>query len=335
MKKFAFVRADKIGDLLLNLPVDQIPELKGSDITWIINNKTESLFKLCLPVRRYFSIDLEKPKDSFWKLFHFFKAEKFDGLLQFYGVWWISLAALTAGISTRFGRYSQWSSFFFFNKGIRQKRSLSEKHELEYNLEMLSVFLDLPKPRRVEIFKDVRAKINTQHFFADTGISEALKHKMGQLKLTEVGYYVVHAGMFGSALNWPQKKYIELIEILKFKHPVILTGTAIDEPYLDQIITHFKNDPLVISLVNQLSFSELITILRSAKACVAPSTGVMHIAALLQVPTYSLFSPVRSHLARRWGPLSLNSMVFAPEMDAQDCMSQISAPVVAAEIIKL
>ncbi len=335
MKKFVFVRADKIGDLLLNLPVDQIPELKGSDITWVINKKTESIFKLCSPTRKFFSVDLDKPKDSFWALLQYFRSAKFDGLLQFYGVWWISLAALMAGISTRFGRYSQWSSFIFFNKGLRQKRSLSEKHELAYNLEMLSVFLDLPLPRRKGLFEDVRAKTNARPFFVDTAISDALKYKMAQLQLTIGNYYVVHAGMFGSALNWPQLKYIELIEILKTKHPVILTGTAIDQPYLDQITAHFKNDPKVISLVTQLSFAELITILKSAKACIAPSTGVMHVAALAQVPTYSLFSPIRSQLAKRWGPLSVNSKVFVPDTEGPDCMNQINAQAVAAEIFKI
>lgn len=335
MKKFVFVRADKIGDLLLNLPVDQIAELRGSDVTWVINKKTESLFKLCSPPRKYFSIDLDNPMDSFWILLQFFRSVRFDGFLQFYGIWWISLAALIAGISIRFGRYSQWSSFIFFNKGLRQKRSLSEKHELEYNLEMLAVFLDLPQPRRDGLFEDVRSKINKRPFFVETAISEALKYKMAQFSLTAGNYYVVHAGMFGSALNWPQKKYIELIDLLKIKHPVILTGTAIDRPYLDQITQHFKNDPRVISFVAELNFAELIAVLKSARACVAPSTGVMHIAALLEVPTFSLFSPMRSHLAKRWGPLSLNSKVFVPDTEGHDCMNQVAAETIAKEILKI
>jgi ADP-heptose:LPS heptosyltransferase len=116
-------------------------------------------------------------------------------------------------------------------------------------------------------------------------------------------YVVVHPGMMGSALNWPQKKYIDYIEkILVENKKVVITGTDSDEPYLTEIKTKYLNHPQVTWLQSKLNISELIEILDGAEHVLAPSTGVAHLAAGLGVRTVAVFSPIKVHHPRRWAP---------------------------------
>lgn len=134
--------------------------------------------------------------------------------------------------------------------------------------------------------------------------------------LTARSYYVVHPGMGGSALNWPTDKYAELVQALAPAR-VVITGTASDEAFLAPLkaqldasgaaTTTFLRD--VLWLDGQLSGDELIAILENARAVVAPSTGVLHLAASTGVATVGLFSQVHVQRALRWGPQGARTAV--------------------------
>ena len=113
-------------------------------------------------------------------------------------------------------------------------------------------------------------------------------------------YFVVHPGMAGSALNWPMKNYIFLIEQLLSQHVVAVTGTASDEPWLGEIKKKFTGHVNFRMLQGQLSANELLTVLKQARSVLAPSTGVLHLAASLGTPCIGIYSPVQVQKSLRW-----------------------------------
>ncbi|MEI7974126.1 MAG: glycosyltransferase family 9 protein [Bdellovibrio sp.] len=297
-KSLILVRTDKIGDLILSLPVDELRP-PDWDCCWIISEGMEWILQHSIPPRNYIPISKSKAWLSFWKLVKEFRKIKPTVSVHLQGPWWIALACLFAGISFRTGRKSQWFSFLFLNQGIRQSRRNSELHEAEYNQEILGralgwahkplPALQLEVPRRLHLFE--------------------------QLHLEKKKYVIVHPGMAGSALNWPEEFYIQLIEKLVLRTRVVITGSSMDKALTENIRINFAEHSQVLDLTGKLNPLDWMQVLAGAAGVVGPSTGVVHVAASLQTPVLGLYSPVRVQASRRWGPRGLNVTCLSPQID--------------------
>lgn len=324
--KILFIRLDKIGDLVCTLPCDEHPLIpKNVEKFWILSKGNEFIALNAAPPRSFLSLDKKTPWQSFKTLSTFLRQHRFDAVFSFQSPWWVHLALWNSSIPFRFGVLSQWHSFIFLNKGTRQKRSLAEKHEADYNFEIVDsalkkeLILDYQKKNKTALTRDIVDK--DRHFQTPTLKLTAPNNDslFEKFDLIKKGYLVVHPGMFGSALNWKQIQYIEFIERYlnlpdsnTSEKKVVLTGTNSDESYLNQIKDHFSNHPQVLILQNKLSQSELLTLLQNAKALVAPSTGVLHLGSSLGIPVYGIYSPILVQHPTRWkarGPLA---KIFLP-----------------------
>ncbi|WP_374077825.1 glycosyltransferase family 9 protein [Bdellovibrio bacteriovorus] len=316
MKKVLLIRLDKIGDLICTMCVDQVSFLKDCDVQWVISKGLGFVPDNADPQRKYIELSKEDWKDSLRTLRRFLHDYKPDVAVSFQAPWWVSFALWAENIPVRAGVKSQWHSFLFLNRGLRQRRSLATQHEADYNLDLLL--------HAFEIEEDVlQEKTPVLKLTAPENMALLDQHK-----LSIRNYVVVHPGMAGSALNWPIPRYIELIEKVSATTQVVLTGTPADEPWLKDIKEYFKNNSSVLSLQNLLKATELFTVLKNAKAVVVPSTGVAHIAASLGVPVLGIYSPVRVQHPRRWAARGKEVHIFMPEVPDMDqvdpqCMDQI------------
>jgi ADP-heptose:LPS heptosyltransferase len=319
------IRLDKIGDLVSTLAVDELPALKTQKIKWVVAKGLGWIPKMSIPPREAVELSLEKNqwKFSYLELLNFLNIEKPEAVVVFYAPWWVSFACLKAGVPLRIGRKSQWHSFMFFNKSLRQSRSKSERHEADYNRELVEYGLSLSAAATTPILK--------LHV-------EKNKDLLAKYKLYDKNFIVIHPGMFGSALNWPQGHYNELISKLVLKTTVVITGTKNDERFLSEIKPKWQYHPQVSILQDQLSMNELLAILQSAKAVVAPSTGVLHLAASLSTPAIGIYSPILAHHPKRWGARGSSVTTVLPKVNCpakakclglscsfHPCMSSISA----------
>jgi ADP-heptose:LPS heptosyltransferase len=298
-KKILLVRLDKIGDLICTLPVDQVLDEKVYEVTWVIQKGLNKILDLADKKRKYIELDKNKVDESRSKLSEFLKNEKFDAAISFQCPWWVNFEIFKAKIKKRVGVLSQWHSFLFLNEGVRQRRSEATQHEFDYNLDLVKKITGPAHFKNSEIlFK-----------FKKPASSEILqKYNLNQ-------YVVVHPGMMGSALNWPQHKYIDYIQkLIDEGVKVVITGTDGDTPYLLKIRAQFENHPQVAWLQSKLNFEELIQILYYSQKVVAPSTGVAHIAASLDKDVHAIFSPIKVHHPRRWAPRGQYVHIYLPVM---------------------
>lgn len=321
MKKVLLIRLDKIGDLISTMCVDQAEFMKDCESQWVIAKGLGFVPDHSVPKRKYLELSKDDWKVSFKKLREYLKSEKPDVAVSFQTPWWVNAALWLAGVPVRAGVLSQWHSFLFLNRGLRQKRSRSIQHEADYNLDLLAHAMgvtNVTKPAPT-------LKLQAQPF------PELLQ----QLKLTAQKYVIVHPGMAGSALNWPTENYISLIEKIIAHTPVALTGTAMDEPYLAPIREHFKNNSQVHNLQNKLKTAELLLVLSQAKAVVVPSTGVAHMAASLGTPVLGLYSPLRVQHPRRWAARGPKVSIFVAAQEGPDCMKEITVEQVYQKLTEL
>lgn len=318
MKKIVLIRLDKIGDLICTLPTDQVLDQSAYDVTWVVQKGMGNIVNFGEKKRRFIELDKSKPEESRKIFAEFLKQNDFDYAVSFQCPWWINFELFKARIRHRIGVLSQWHSFLFLNEGVRQKRSQAIKHEFEYNLELVEKITGPLTQNPKEIYFKFKKPQST-----------ATLEKFG----LSPNYIVVHPGMMGSALNWPQQKYIEYIDKqIKLNRLIVITGTDADEPYLDQIKKVYLNHPQVKWLQSKLNFSELLEILNYSEKIIAPSTGVAHIAASLDKEVHAIFSHIRVHHPIRWSPRGKNIHVYLPKVanpetcDHSDCMTKIELP---------
>ncbi len=286
-KKILLIRLDKIGDLICTLPADQILDSNVYDCTWIVQKGLGQLLDLSEKKIKYFEIDKNNTQESKKIFSRFLTTEKFDIAVSFQCPWWVNYELFKHRISKRIGVLSQWHSFLFLNAGLRQKRSDAIKHEFEYNLDLvLKITGPMPVKSENLVFK-----------FQKPDSSAVLE----QYDLNN--YIVIHPGMMGSALNWSQDQYIlEIQKHIQQNKKIVITGTDNDAPYLTKIKSIFQNHPQVCWLQSKLNLKQLVEIIYFSEKIIAPSTGIVHISASLGKNISAIYSPIKVHHPKRWGP---------------------------------
>ncbi len=297
--KTLLVRLDRIGDLVLTLPIEESLRTidAKSEIRWWLPAGLGFVADHAVPRKTYTELDLRFNWTTFTKLLADLRNDRPRLAIVYHAPWWVSLLLFLARIPIRAGPRSQWHQLLFLNRRIKQRRSRAEVSELEYNFRLTEAALQLGHgwlPRhslRLQADPDILPK---------------------QFGLEAGKYFVVHPGMGGSALNWPLPLYAQLITRLTENHKVVMTGTSGDRKYIDPLRGLLSENANVIWLNEKLSGPELLSVLASASVVLAPSTGVLHLAASTGIPTLGLFSPVRVQTATRWGPQGDRTRTLSP-----------------------
>ena len=297
MKTALFIRLDRMGDLVLTLPCDSIVS-ENYKVHWLVPKGLEFVVDSASPKKEYRSVKKDFSWFAFFELVKWIRSIKPEVSVSFHVPWWVNMALWMAGVKTRGGVKSQWHSYLFLNKALRQKRSRCEFHEMEYNYLLVEHTFSLAQNK--ESWKPVKLIAPEE---------SRLQFDFNQK------YMVVHPGMGGSALNWPIKNYATLINKLTEHCPVVITGTKNDEPYLNPLKKSLKDNHRVVWLDKQLDGFQLLKLLENASATIAPSTGVLHLSASLGVASLGLYSPILVHQAKRWGPMGEETVTFSPQVD--------------------
>lgn len=298
------IRMDKIGDLVVTMPVDEHPAFAGQRVHWIVTKGLSFVGEQAAPKRSVSEYKRRFSPGDFLGLTRWFKRNNPRTVILLHVPWWVSLAAWMAGVPERMGRLSQWHSFLFLNIGIRQSRKASDRHESDYNFDLVEAGfarLGYRSTSTLNLLKRTFLRLTPPNPYG-TVDSRSLKSK---------AYRIVHPGMGGSALNWPPEFFQELIERLSKDFPVLITGTKADQKYLNRLQA-VKDLTNVRWLVDELKMFELLDLLSQARSVVAPSTGVLHLAASLGTPVVGIYSPRTVEHPRRWGPKGLFTTALVP-----------------------
>ncbi len=134
-------------------------------------------------------------------------------------------------------------------------------------------------------------------------------------------FVVIHPGSGRSAPNWAVEDYVALAaRLLRDERvAVVVTGGA-GERAISAAFERLEAAapaarPRVLDFVGQLSLRELMGVLAAGDVVVSASTGPMHVAAALRVPTVSLFCPMTACSPRLWGPLGNRAEIVLPPPD--------------------
>lgn len=134
-----------------------------------------------------------------------------------------------------------------------------------------------------------------------------------------VGDYVVFAPGGGTrAKKWPVESFVQLVRMLIEKNDVtiVLIGGMAETDYGTGIHNSIEGGR-VFDLIGKLPLTDLASVISGAAAFVGTDTGATHLAALLGVPTISVFSGVADISV--WRPVGENVSIIHAKVGCAPC----------------
>lgn len=312
--RFLLIRTDKIGDLILTTPAIQVLKARypNSFIAFLCSSYAAGV----LENNPYIDLIIRDEKNlSFFKMVSKIKKLKFDVAVHFYMDWKSSWITTLAKIPLRIGPRSKPASILL-NLPIKQKRSSVEKHEAEYNLDLVKFFdaEDSTPPSIPQIFLQESESANGKK-----NLAKILKKDQNKKTI------FIHPGSKGSAQNWPLTSFLGLAKMIADQGlNVILTGGK-DEEEILKTVEKFSHPHLYRSPSNLL-LRELAAIIQQGQLMISNSTGPLHMASALGVQTLSFYPriPITTS-SKRWGPYPPSSRhtILTPKIQS-DSLSTIS-----------
>jgi len=309
-KNILIVRTDRIGDVVLSLPMAELVKKKYPDckVAYLIRNYTGPLIDGNPSIDEVVIAEELDGKILFGKNLKKIKSKNFDTSVVVNPTLKISLMMFLSGIKNRIGTGYRWYSFLF-NKKVFEHRKHGEKHELEYNINLLSKI-------------DVGIKDFSNEIKFHLQIDEVSSAKINSI-LLENGFkpenkiIIVHPGSGGSSVDLPKEKLIELTRMIGSLHNVSIIITGSKSEFA--LCKEFEISKSVINLSGQLDLSLLKAIINKADLFISNSTGPMHIAAALGVHVIGFFPKILSCSQKRWGPYTEKRTIFIPTIDCSNC----------------
>ena len=323
------IRNDRLGDFMLAWPAlsqlkEQYPDAR---ITALVPSYTQPIADIC----PWIDNTLIDSKISALELACEIKAGNYDASISLYSELRTALALWLARIPVRIGPATKIAQLFL-NYTLRQKRSLSIKPEYEYNVDLARFYItkngDTPTaPKAPPYLEFNRAETRQQR-------ENYMKaHKIAP----EAVLIFIHPGSGGSAVNLSVDQFAELANRLarKTKAHFVITAGPDEIETANSLASLLPGVEFSVyhSLQGLASFARFISI---CDLFISGSTGPLHIAGALNVPTAAFYPTRRSATSVRWQTLNEEQkrISFSPkaydkratklEIDITDCAADIA-----------
>ena len=297
MKRFLIVNPFGIGDVLFTTPV--IRAIKDNEPNSIIgywcNERVKDILRNNPNIDKIFALSRGDLKKIYRKsifqgiykslnLLYKIKKEKFDTLLDFSLDHRYSLIAKFFGIKKRIG-------FNYKNRGrfLTDKIDVdgySDKHVVEYYLDLLKPIGIKPKSYNLELVISQSCRRKSKDILAECGINDK------DLIIGIAPGAGVSWGCDAHLKHWPAVRFGQLADriINDFGAKIAILGDESERPIADIIINTMHNQ--AIDLVGKTSLEELSAVINNLHILIANDGGPLHIAVALGKKTVSFFGPV-------------------------------------------
>lgn len=309
-KNLLIVRTDRIGDVVLSLPLASIikKHLPDCKITFLVRQYTKALVVNHPFIDNIILLDEKNGKISLASNIKKISNNNFDSAVIVYPTFVTALIIFLSRIKNRIGTGYRWYSFLF-NQKIYEHRKYAEKHELEYNINLLTKF-------------GIKEEVNQGNIRFDlVPDSESLKKIEKILSDSEINtdepLIIIHPGSGGSSVDLPQEKFKLLTEKIanELTENIILTGS----PSEKELCENLKVKSGILNLVGKLNLSELIALINKSSIFIGNSTGPIHIAAALGKYTIGFYPRIPACSEQRWGPYTNKKIIFSPKIKCSSC----------------
>ena len=297
IKNILIVRNDRFGEFLLNIPT--IRALKETftyaGIILVVDPNVRELAKALTFVDEI--VDWGTKKHSFldrFKLLRFLKKKNIDMAVMLNPSKELNILAFLAGIPIRVG-YDRKCGFLL-NYKIKDKKNLGEKHEVEYNLDLVRL---------------VGAK--TQDLTISLKIEDSIISSLGDSSgfKSHQKILAIHPWTSDPVKEWPLGNFKELaIKILKYKNlKIIIVGGKEEQDKSKKNFHDMGAD--ILDITGKTSLLQLAAVLKRSKLLISGDSGPVHLACSVGTPVLALFrNDIPGKTSKRWGPWGRGHVVI-------------------------
>jgi ADP-heptose:LPS heptosyltransferase len=308
-KNILVVRTDRIGDVVLTLPIANIIKKHFADsrVSFLIREYTKSLCENNLFINEIVTLDEIDGKTKIFSNIRKIK-KKFDTAIVAYPTFRIAIILFLAGIKTRIGSGYRWYSFLF-NKKVFEHRKISEHHELEYNIRLLkAIGVEEEVSPSTVLFNLHSSPLRRQ--FVEKELSSRSVNLLNKV-------VIIHPGSGGSSIDLPSDRMKRLVYIMaqELNVEILITGSKTEKELCESLVVNEKTK----NLSGFFDLPELIALIEKSDLMIANSTGPIHIAAALGKNVIGFYPKIISCSDKRWGPYTNNKKIFSPTIDCNNC----------------
>ena len=320
LKKILVVRNDKLGDFMLAYPSFAMlkENLPSMHVTALVPRYTADMAKCCPWIDEVLIDPIsEAEKGGIWALTTLFKQKKFDAIIVLFSTTRVGLAAWLAGVPYRLAPATKVAQVLF-NRTVVQRRSESIQPEHTYNSDLIKHFLrerGVPEKATIQapFLKFDAQEVQRLHraFCAHYQLS------------TQDKLVYIHTGSGGSARNVSSEQFAQLARALRSQQPFTLVLTAGPNEILaaNELAQRLKGGAQkVIVYPSQQGLRAFAQHIQFASVFIGGSTGPLHIAGALDVPTAGFYPRSRVNSSLRWQTLNSpeRRLAFSPDENADE-----------------
>jgi len=289
IKNILVFRNDRFGEFLLNIPALRALKETFSDarLIAVVDPYTKELAESVLFIDEI--IEWGRQGHSLsekLQLIKLLREKSIDMAIMLNPSKDFNIITRFAGIPIRVGYDRKWG--FLLTHKIKDKKYLGQKHEVEYNLELVSL---------------AGAKTNDQTLTIsiDDSIVDGLLKDAGIEKSDNL--VALHPWTSDPIKQWPIQNFFELAKRLIREQDmrVIIIGGK-DE--LAKSIEFFNNiDSNLINLTARTTLTQLAALLKKCKLLISGDSGPVHLACAVNTAVIAIFrGDIPGKGAKRWGP---------------------------------
>jgi len=312
-KRILIVRTDRIGDVVLSTPV--IKAIRDAYPNAYIAMMVSPYAKDIVEGNPYLDGVIIYDKDSkhkSWhrtiKFAHNLKKKRFDLAIILHPTNRVHLVTFLAGIHKRVG-YDRKLGFLLTDR-IKHIKQLGEKHELEYNLDLIR-YLGI-EPEEKNTFMPIRP-------ISEKQVEELLQQK-GIIESDKI--LAIHPGASCPSKIWPNDRFAEVADRLidRYGFKVLFVAAAADLALAQRVVKQMHHPAL--NLTGKISVSQLASVLKRCQLFISNDSGPVHIASAIGIPVISIFGRNQKGLSpQRWGPLGVKDKILHKEVGCIECLA--------------
>lgn len=310
IKNILVVRNDRFGEFLLNIPA--LRALKETFINARLTALVDPYVKelagsipfidevICWQAKRHSLVQTLK----FIKLL---RKKRFDIAVVLNPGKELHIITALSGIPIRVG-YNRKCGFLLTHK-IEDKKHLAEKHEIEYNLQLVSLIgagtdnLALSLNINNDIIKQSKSFLEFSTVYPEERSDE------GSNRIV----IAIHPWTSDPVKQWPLDNFYELAKRLTTEIPglkIIIVGGKEEEQKDKSLFRDPENR--IVNLTGKTSLLQLAAVLKMCKLLISADSGPVHLACSVGTPVLAIFrNDIPGKSPARWGPRGKNSFIIA------------------------
>lgn len=268
LERILFVRTDRVGDLLMNVPLlrrlrQNYPK---SRITALCSPESAPVLKL--------QPDLDAvlawpgAAGERWRMAARLRAERFDAVVVSNPQKALHALAFASGAGLRAGYARKWG--FLLNRAVPDAKRGGDRHEIDYQLALADSFCPIAWDGKLEL--GFRGSASEKLIFSKFGLDPASS------------FVAFHATTSDARKNWHAGRFTQVMKYVAEKslHRVMLVGAGERPAGLDLPAGS-------LDLFGRTTLAELAVLLARAQALVSLDSGPYHLAWMQKTPVVGLF----------------------------------------------